>query len=186
MSKFANLKVGEVLSETQYYKVVKIKGTKVQLQNDEGENIVVDAGYVDNCLSSSVQFEKTEKITRTALAELFVNSARTAITVNFHTKVKEADVKKALHALYANKGGKILSEADYKKKVNAEVKKAIQGEERTMIGRHYGSQDDFGRIKFIDMEAVRDTSKEYDTRYRLVDPRTINWVIVDNVKYVVK
>ena len=183
---FKNLKKGEVLSETQYYKVVKIAGNKVQLVNDNGENIVVDSGYVNNCLSSSVQFEDTQKITRTELAELFINSARTAVTVNFNCKVKEADVKKALHALYANKGGKILSEADYKKKVNAEVKKAISGEERTMIGRHYGSQDDFGRIKFIDMNAARDKSKSYDTRHRLVDPRTINWIIVGNVKYVAK
>ena len=183
---FKNLKVGEVLSETQYYKVIKIKGNQVQLRTDDGSDIVVDAGYVDNCLTSSVQFDDTKKITRTEMAELFINSPRTALTVNFNRQVKEADVKKALHALYANKGGKILSEADYKKKVNAEVKKAIQGEERTMVGRHYSKVDDFGRVSFVDMEAKRDESKSYDTRYRLVDPRTINWLVVDNVKYVVK
>ena len=47
MTDFKKLKVGEVLSETQFYKVQKIAGDKVQLQNDFGEPIVVNKDYVD-------------------------------------------------------------------------------------------------------------------------------------------
>jgi len=66
------------------------------------------------------------------------------------------------------------------------LKTALEGEERTMVGRHYGSQDEFGRIKFIDMDAKLDPAKDYDTRQRLVDPRTLNWLILKGVKYIVK
>ena len=91
-----------------------------------------------------------------------------------------------MYALYPNKGGKILSEAEFKKKIASAVSDALVGEERTMVGRHYGSQDEFGRIRFIDMEEKKDDTKDYDTRQRLVDPRTICWLILRGVKYKVK
>lgn len=50
MTKFKNLKQGSVLSESQFYKVVKVSGNKVQLETDNGENVVVDDKYVEPCL----------------------------------------------------------------------------------------------------------------------------------------
>lgn len=182
---FAKLTTKTKLSETQYYSVVKVKGDKVQLQNDFGESIVVDKPYVEKCLVASDEVTETKKMSRTDITNLFLNASNVACTVNYNTKVKEDEVKAALHALYPNKGG-IISEADFKKKVNEVLKSALVGEERTMVGRHYGSQDEFGRIKFIDMEEKKDPAKEYDTRQRLVDPRTINWLILRGVKYEVK
>jgi hypothetical protein len=90
--------------------------------------------------------------------------------------------------LYPNKGGKILSQADFEKAVKKNLADALTGEERTMVGRHYGRTDEFGRIKFIDMEAPGgyDEAKDSDSRQRLVDPRTINWAILRGVKYEVK
>ena len=55
-----------------------------------------------------------------------------------------------------------------------------------MVGRHYGAVDEFGRIHFVDMEIERDITKSYDNRMRLVDPRTIKYLIVNNVKYILK
>jgi len=183
MSKFNKLQVGEVLSETQFYTVDKVSGNKVQLINDEGQSIIVDDLYVDKCLDSSVQFDKTEKITRTELTEIVVGSARIAMTVNFNKKVDVKDVKAALHALYPNKGG-IVSQAQFKKNVNKAVD--LKGEERTMTGRHYGTTDSTGRLQFIDMKAVRKVGAAYDSRQRLVDPRTLNWAIINGIKYEVK
>ena len=56
---------------------------------------------------------------------------------------------------------------------------ATAGDERTMIGRHQGVQDDFGRLQFTDMEATGSPLKQ-------VDPRTVEWSIIGNVKYVLK
>lgn len=187
MTKFRDLKVGEKLSETQYYSVVKVVGDKVQLKNDSGEDIVLNKGYVENLLTSSTQFEREETITRTEAAAMFLSSPGVAMTVNFNTQVKEKDAIDQLKAIYPNKGGKMTSESDYTKKVTEIISSVIVGKERTMIGRHYGSQNEFGRVSFIDMEITRDTTKpDYDSRTRQVDPRTINWMIIRGVKYKTK
>jgi hypothetical protein len=186
MTQFKNLKVGTRLSETQYYKVEKIVNGQVQLRNDFNEPIVVDSNYVEKCLTSADQFDTEKNMSKTDVTNLFLSATNVALTVNYNKQVKEDEVKKQLWDLYLNKGGKILSENEYKKKVASAIGAALVGEERTMVGRHYGSQDEFGRIRFIDMEEVQDLAKDYDTRQRLVDPRTINWLILKGVKYIVK
>lgn len=186
MANFKKLTANTKLSETQYYTVDKVQGNKARLINDFGEAIVVDDQYVEKCLISSDQVDLEKTMSRTDLTNLFLASTNTALTVNYNKKVKDEDVKKQLHDLYPNKGGKILSEADFKKKVNETLKGVVEGEERTMVGRHYGSVDEFGRIRFIDMDEKRDPSKDYDTRQRLVDPRTLNWLILKGIKYKVK
>ena len=112
MSKFNKLQVGEVLSETQFYTVDKVSGNKVQLINDEGQSIIVDNLYVDKCLDSSVQFDKTEKITRTELTEIVVGSARIAMTVNFNKKVDVKDVKVNLAQMIKRKSEVVKQTCD--------------------------------------------------------------------------
>lgn len=176
--KFENLKPGEVLSEQQYYRVLEKKANKVILKNDSGEIIQVDADYVENCLQSGEQFEKIQKVSRTEIIEKFINHSRTAMTVNFNKKLKEEEIKKQLYDL------KFRNKTEYKKEIDRVID--LKGEERTMTGRHNGRVDEFGRVLFIDMQIEKENSKGYDVRQRLVDPRTINWCIIDNVKYIVK
>ena len=180
-TEFKKLKVGEVLSETQYYTVEKTAGNKVQLKNDFGESIVVDNGYVEACLTSADQFQKEEKITKTEAAALFIANPYTAISASFNKQVKEADVVKEIMAAYEDATPKAMADA-----VKKAVKKGLQGEERIITGRHTGSQDEFGRINFTDMKLDKGVKPEYDARLRLVDPRTLNWLILKGVKYTVK
>ena len=186
MTKFKSLKVGEKLSETTYYSVVKISGNRAQLRTDAGENIVVDSGIVEKQLVSASQYEKEEKLGKTEMAALFLSSPGVVMTVNFNTQVKEKDALDQLNSLYPNKGGKLTSETEFKRKIKEVISSVITGKERTMIGRHYGGQNEFGRVNFVDMEAEHDTSKDYDTRTRQVDPRTINWMIIRGVMYKTK
>lgn len=181
MAKFSNLKVGEKLSETQFYVVAKIVGSKVQLTPDSGEPIVVDSKYVDSFLNSSEQFDREEKITRTELTTIFLASANTAWKLSFNKQVKDADVLKEVMDAHQNTAPK-----DVEKAFKAAIKKATQGEERILAGYHKGSQDEFGRIHVTDMDIAKDPAKSYDVRQRLVDPRTINWLIVKGVKYIAK
>lgn len=182
MSKFKNLKPGDVLSETSFYKVEKVVGNRVQLQVDNGDSVVFDQGYVDNFLASADQFSKEEKVSKTELTEIFLSYPRTAITVNFNKQVKEADVAKEIQEAYENSNPK-----EFSTKMKQALKKGLAGEARTMIGRHFGTQDEFGRVQFIDMSIDRDFSKPtYDNRQRQVDTRTLNWAIINDVKYVVK
>lgn len=64
------------------------------------------------------------------------------------------------------------------RKLSTMLKEATAGEERTMIGRHYGVSDEFGRLRF--------TAMEKDGGLRLIDPRTVEWAIIDGVKYELK
>lgn len=187
MTKFKDLKVGEKLSETQYYSVVKVVGDEVQLKTDSGEDIILNKGYVESLLTSASQYEREEKLNRTDIINIFLKSPGVAMAVNYNKQVKEKDALEAMKSIYPNKGGKMLSEVDYTKKAKEILSSVVVGEERTMIGRHYGSVNEFGRMPFIDMEKMKDPAKpDYDTRLSQVDPRTINWMIVRGTKYIVK
>lgn len=181
MSKFSKLKVGEVLSEAQYYKVVKIVGDKAQLVNDHSENIVVDNKYVDNSLISASQFEKEEKVNKTELATIFISNPSVVMETNFNKKVDEKEVLAQVMSEISN-----AKLSDIEKAVKAAIKKSINGEPRTMIGRHFGDYNELGRVNFIDMNEVKDPNKEYDSRQRQVDPRTLNYIILKGVKYSLK
>lgn len=181
MTQFKNLKKGEVLSETQFYTVVKSQDGKVQLQNDNGANIVVDKAYYEEQLNSASQHTKEVVLNKTDAAAKFLASAGTAITVDFNKQVKEADVVKDIMDTYSSSTPK-----EFETKLKKAIKAGLTGVSRTMVGRHNGELNDLGRVSFIDMEEVRDGSKDYDTRTRLVDPRGINWFIVKGIKYTVK
>lgn len=170
MDKFKGLKKGEVLSETQYYVVEEIKGNKVQLKNDIGENVVVDGDYVNKLLTSANQYTTEKKVSRTEIANLFINNPLIAMTVNYN---KQLDVNDVIDDLVRSTS-------------KTEIKNLLKGEERTMIGRHFGELTDLGRIQFVDMQVERDKSKGYDNRLRQVDPRTINYLILKGTKYTVK
>lgn len=177
MAKFNSLSVGDILSESQYYKVEKKVGDKVQLKVDNGESVVVDSGYVESQLSSAGQFETTVKLTRTEMAELFVSKSRMAMTVMFNKQIKPKEITEAISGIY-DKLNLGMTHADFTKRVKGVIN--LKGEERVMRGRHYGSVDVNGRVTFIDMDA------DPKNPSRLVDPRTINYLIVENVKYIIK
>lgn len=178
---FSELKTGSILSETQFYEVAKVVGDKVQLKNDNGENIVVTKQYAESLLNSADQFTSTEKLSRTELVEKFMSSTGVALTANFNKKVDEKDVLSEIMNVHQNTAPK-----DVEKAFKSSIKKALEGEQRTMIGRHWGNKDEFGRVHFVDMQIAKDASKSYDVRQRLVDPRTLNWFIARGVKYQVK
>lgn len=181
MSTFKALKVGDTLSELSFYKVEKVVGNQVQLQVDGGESIVMDSGYVDSFLQSGDQFDKEEKISKTEMSEILLAHPRTALTISFNKQVDPASVVKEIEDVYQNTAPN---------KISGEIKKtvtrALVGEERILVGRFHGGQDEFGRINAVDMNIEKDKSKSYDNRLRKIDPRTLNWLIVNRVKYSLK
>lgn len=182
MVNFKNLKKGDVLSETQFYTVEKLTSEKVQFKTDNNTPVVLDKGYVESLLVSADQFDSVEKVTRTELAELLVKSSMVAITVNFNKQVDAKDVLAEILDAHKNTAPK-----DVEKEFKKAIKKALEGEERTIVGRHGGHVNEFGRLSFVDMQIERNLAKpEYDNRLRQVDPRTVNWLILRGVKYQVK
>lgn len=172
-----DIKRGQIYSETQFYTVSQVGVNMVTLNTDNNSPISVSQSYIKNLMDSADEVKETKKVTRTELAEGFKNATNVAVTVCYNKAVKEADIKKSLDSL------KGLDGSAFTKAKNKLAKTITLGEERIMIGRHYGKLNDFGRIEFIDMEVERKDGK-YDNRQ--VDPRTINWYICRGVKYIQK
>jgi|SRR6478736_753032 len=186
--KLTNLKPGSILSETSFYVVKTVNKGQIDVVDDHGNPVTIGDKYAEQILVCADYYEKEEKKTSTELADLFINSPRIAMTVCFITKGKE----KTKTAYEAEKKAKIdeiqnASLANATKLLNDLIEhpitRSIPGGERVMKGRHYGHVDEFGRIHFTDMEIAQDKSKDYDVRKREVDPRTIQWLIINKVKY---
>lgn len=180
-TEFKSLKSGNKLSETQYYSVVKVSGTKIQLKNGLGQDIVVDKDYVENCLVSADQFTEEVKITKTDMAKLFLENPNVAFTISFNKQVKAEDVAKEIMGAYEDSTPKTMETA-----IKKAVKTALNGVERVLVGYHNGIQDDLGRVSAVDMNIEKDPTKDYNSALRLVDPRTINYLVLRGKKYVVK
>lgn len=182
---------GSILSETSFYVVKEVQQAKVIVTDDFGHEITMGKPYVEQITISADHFETEEKKSMTELAELFINSPRIALTVAYITK-DDQKTKKDFDAEKAAKIAEIQSapigkvEALLNNLIENPITRVIPGKLRVMKGRHYGHVDDLGRIHFIDMEIKRDASKDYDTRSRQVDPRTIQYLIVNKVKYTLK
>ena len=69
-----------------------------------------------------------------------------------------------------------MTEKEIKSQAKELSKELLQGREQTLIGRLSKAEGKFGRSLIIDLPS---------DGYRQVDHRTIKWMIIDNVKYVV-
>jgi len=189
--KISSLNPGAVLSELSFYRVKEVRGKEVILLDDRDNEITLNDKYVEQLLSSADYFSKEEKKTKTELAELFIKSSRVAMTVAFfkadQNKTKKAIAEetakwtKEVKEAFLNKGESALAEFASKP-----VLDYVPGGLRVMKGRHYGDIDDLGRVHFVDMEIQNKPGTSTDARMRLVDPRTIQYLIVGGVKYSLK
>lgn len=178
------IKRGDKWSRLSYGEITDVNGDSIMIKNEDGKawTISKDIFEAEFNVAGSTSNGVVGNITQTALIDLVLSKPGTIMTVNFNKKIDEKEV------------AEIILEARPATLVGAKklAKDILRGEERTMIGRHYHSIDEMGRLQFIDMELPKEikTTKDgtctYDTRLRKVDPRTINWVIVENVKYIVK
>lgn len=183
------IKKGDVLALFQYSKVTSVRsdGKSAIVETEDGNRLtyqgIIDKDYVlsaDHC-------DTEEKKTKTELEEIFKNARRLPMTVTWY---KQADPKRSAEIitthLYANEGGSLMSKDAFTKKAKKLATDIIRGELRTARGYHDMSYGNGGRIRFVDMDKEHDSSKDYDTRVIQVDPRTIQEIIVAEVKYTLK
>jgi hypothetical protein len=182
------IKKGSILSETSFYVVKEVNTRDITVVDDLGNEITIGLPYVEKILASADIFETEEKKTMTELAELFIGSPRIAETVAFMKK----DVAKTKKAYDLEKNTKIKEITEARvgdvprllgELIEHPLSKSIPGELRVMKGRHYGNIDELGRITFVDMEIV---NTDPTAKLRQVDPRTIQYLVVQGVKYSLK
>ena len=113
-------------------------------------------------------FASEEKLSLTKVAEKLEQANTACFTVCFNTKIDEKDV--------ATK----LSEAsldDLKNNSKKIAGELLHGEQRILVGRLAGGERKLGRSLVIDLPTQG---------FRQVDHRTLNWLILKNVKYTIK
>lgn len=181
------LKGGEYYSRLSFGKILSSNGRSITIQNEDGKSWTIDEDIVSLEFDIHGQYTSEEKVTRTEMVNILKVSTRIVFIVNYNKQAKPADVIAEISELYPNKGGDLKSEKAFNKAVKERIDAFIKGDERTLIGWHQGREDDFGRLRVIDLQEPKElTDNGYDKRFRLVDPRTLNWLIVNNIKYTIK
>ena len=118
-------------------------------------------------------FDTEEKISRTNLVELMTNARETAVTVNFHKKVDDAYVKEIL----SNAGKQDFQNAAKLKALSKELSHGKQIEMTCFLTKSEGT---LGRSLCIDLNAP------WGKNFRQIDHRTVESLVLKNVKYTVK
>jgi hypothetical protein len=175
------LEVGEYLSEVQYYKIVDLADNSVTVINERGFQLNVDRDIIAEGMYSASQYATERLVTRTEICEQLEQAGNQIFTVNFYKQVKINDVEKKLVTAIKSKTDIPLSEAEIIIALKKASKSLLEGEERTLIGYLSKVEAKVGRSTVIDLELPTDRD-----RIRQVDHRTINWLILKNVKYVVR
>lgn len=166
------IKKGDYLSRISYMQVIYTNSEYTQVKNEEGLEWSIGNDIIkEECISAS-EFEEEVKVNRTELIEIFNNVGDKVFTVNFDKAPKAEDYLK----LTRGEGNKILSFAEMEKSF-----KKLKGENRTLIGYMVKSENGFGRSNVVDLEV--ETGQH---NIRQVDHRSLNFLVVNNKKYIVK
>lgn len=173
----SKIKPGTKFSRSSYGTIVGTTRDSVEVKNEEGLQWSVGRAIFEAEFHVPDQFTEIKEVTRTDMAELIINNPRIVMSVRFRKQPEKKTlvdvVKKMLDD--AEAGGKRPSD----RKLSSMLGDATAGEERIMIGRHHGHQDEFGRLQFTDMEAT-------GHNLRTIDTRTVEEAIFGGVKYVLK
>lgn len=174
------IKVGDLFSQIQYYKVVKVNPKTVILNNQKGEEEKWEKELLfDTCSANQYQIEKI--VNRSEINQILEKVGQHVFTVNFNKKVKTSDIKNKLLTAIKDKEGNPLTYEEIEKNLKTISKDLNIGEERTLQGYLLEINNQMGRSIAIDLELELD---QY--RVRQIDHRTINWLIFNGIKYIVK
>ncbi len=166
------IKKGDYLSRISYLKVEDVKKDYATVSNEDGLTWQIDNSILQQECVSASEYSKEEEVNRTKLIEIFSNVGDKVFTVNFNKEPKADDYLK----LTRGEGNKILSFAEMKKSFSK-----VKGEERTLIGYMLNTENGFGRSNVIDLEIPSDQH-----RIRQVNHRSLNWLVLNGIKYIVK
>lgn len=180
LSKVKDLKVGDKWSRQSYGKVIKVVGLEgIEVENEHGLQWRISEDLFEKEFLTHDQYDNTEIKTRTELAEICVENPRVVMTICFKKQNESNDVADALQDKL-NGVDDIDELIDNRRRWRKLIRETMADNDRTLVGFHTCAKDTGGRLFFTDMEV------EEGSNVRKVDPRNIRWMIVNNMKYVVK
>lgn len=171
------LREGDKLSRISYMEVVSNRNGSLFVRNEDGLEWSIASDIVEKeCYST--QYDTVKEVTRTEMAEILMHSRDSIIKVNFNKQATADSVIEAIDTL--------LEKSPKLKFTKKGMELLLMGAERTLIGYVIATEPVLGRTIVIDMEIEKDKDATWDNRQRQVDHRTLNYLIVKNVKYVLK
>jgi hypothetical protein len=165
------LAVGNMFSGTSYYEVVSDLGKGEVFcyeKNCDNRGVTIDKSLLNEEMHSASLFESEEQLSLTNLATRLTEANNMCFQVCFHTKATEKSVVEELEDLKKAPDAKTAKEL---------AKKCLLGHESTLIARLSKAEGRLGRSLVIDLPTQG---------YRQIDHRTLKWMVIDNVKYIVK
>ena len=167
----SKLKVGDMFSGTSYYQTVSDMGPEIFCyeKNFDDRGVMIDRNVMRDEMENASIWDSEERLTMTDLASLLTFADNMCFQVCFTCKADEKSVLEKLQAIKS------------KPKDPAALKKLAQscltGREQTLYCRLSKSEGKLGRSLVIDLAT---------NSYKQIDHRTIQWIAINNVKYVLK
>lgn len=203
----SEIRVGDVFSEESHYTVKSIgKDSIVFIHLESGKEVKLSISYVQGLLNTSDQFHETKEVTREdkkdgtpGIRTIFESIKSSEVFTVVFKKQDKPKTKKQINEereAQREKAIELIDKAKKQKKSMAVAYKTaleyiqdnpildyVEGEERVLRGfkLQFVSRD--GKYRCLDMDIER-TSKE--TGERLVNINTIEQLIYNGVKYIVK
>lgn len=203
----SEIQVGDVFSEESHYTVKSIgKDSIVFIHLESGKEVKLSTSYVQGLLNTSDQFHETKEVTREdkkdgtpGIRTIFESIKSSEVFTVVFKKQGKPKTKKQINEereAQREKAIELIDKAKKQKKSMAVAYKTaleyiqdnpildyVEGEERVLRGfkLQFVSRD--GKYRCLDMDIER-TSKE--TGERLVNINTIEQLIYNGVKYIVK
>ena len=137
------------------------------MTESDGKEITVSRDILEHEMQNACVYAKEEKLALTKVVKVLKEANSTAFTICFNTKVDEKNVSEKLSS---------ITEKDFKDNKKALAKELLTGFEKTVVGRKTKTEGKLGRSLVLGLPANNFVS---------VDHRTIKWLIIKNVKYVV-
>lgn len=203
----SEIQVGDVFSEESHYTVKSIgRDSIVFIHLESGKEVKLSVSYVQSLLNTSDQFHETKEVTREdkkdgtpGIRTIFESIKSSEVFTVVFKKQDKPKTKKQINEereAQREKAIELIDKAKKQKKSMAVAYKTaleyiqdnpildyVEGEERVLRGfkLQFVSRD--GKYRCLDMDIER-TSKE--TGERLVNINTIEQLIYNGVKYIVK
>jgi hypothetical protein len=125
-------------------------------------------------MNSSKAYDEEIKLTRTEIVKLMTEAKESVMTVKFHKKVDEDHVKSTLMKIKSKEN---IGNDKFLKQLSKEL---ILGGEVNMVCTLTRSEGKLGRSSVADLNA------KFGFNFRQIDHRTVQELILQNKKYVVK
>ncbi len=178
-----SIEIGHHLSRVSYVKVIDISPCRstITVKNQDNLQWTIDSNIVAKEMVSAHQVNEEQIVSRSDVVKKLMGAGDSVFTVQFSKKVDEKIVSDRLQSVQS-------TDLEPPKKRRALAKELLTGETRTLVGYLFNTEPEMGRSRVVDLqiESTTDNTKDVFSRTRLVDHRTVNYLILNRVKYVAR